>query len=148
MVAFMSNKKIQESFYFYKVNIARFIYKQKPVYFISFLFLHLSVQYFCVMRHIFIYILLFSSVLCGFAQNHPTDYFQAPLDIPLILSGTFGELRNNHFHAGIDIKTQGASGHKFILLETGIFRESKYLLGVTGKHFTSILTDTLLYTPI
>jgi len=30
-----------------------------------------------------------------------------PLDIPIQLSGTFGELRNNHFHAGIDIRTQG-----------------------------------------
>ncbi len=71
------------------------------------------------MRHIFIYILLLSSILCGSAQNHPTDYFQAPLDIPLILSGTFGELRSNHFHAGIDIKTQGASGHKVYAVADG-----------------------------
>ena len=33
-----------------------------------------------------------------------------PLDIPLVLSGTFAELRGNHFHGGIDIKTQGRSG--------------------------------------
>ena len=31
----------------------------------------------------------------------------APLDIPLILSGNFGEFRGSHFHTGIDIKTQG-----------------------------------------
>ena len=71
------------------------------------------------MRIIFIYIILLSSVLCGYAQNHPTNYFQAPLEIPLILSGTFGELRNNHFHAGIDIKTQGASGHKVYAVGDG-----------------------------
>ena len=71
------------------------------------------------MRHIFIYILLLSSVLCVSAQKHPTNYFQAPLDIPLILSGTFGELRSNHFHAGIDIKTQGASGHKVYAVADG-----------------------------
>ena len=35
-----------------------------------------------------------------------------PLDIPLVLSGTFAELRGNHFHGGIDIKTQGRSGLK------------------------------------
>lgn len=29
------------------------------------------------------------------------------LDIPLILSANFGELRPNHFHSGIDLKTQG-----------------------------------------
>ena len=85
------------------------------------------------MRHIFIYILLFSSVLCGFAQNHPTDYFQAPLDIPLILSGTFGELRNNHFHAGIDIKHKVHQDIKFILLETGIFQNQSISLGLR-KH--------------
>ena len=44
------------------------------------------------------------------AQEIPENYFEKPLDIPLILSGTFGELRNNHFHAGVDIKTQGRTG--------------------------------------
>lgn len=33
-----------------------------------------------------------------------------PLDIPLFLSGNFGELRSNHFHSGIDFKTQGRIG--------------------------------------
>ncbi|MCP9200756.1 M23 family metallopeptidase [Gramella sp. GC03-9] len=40
----------------------------------------------------------------------PEDYFQSPLEIPLVLSGTFGELRSNHFHSGLDIKTQGREG--------------------------------------
>lgn len=35
---------------------------------------------------------------------YPTDYFTAPVKGPLRLSGTFGELRSNHFHSGIDIK--------------------------------------------
>ena len=34
----------------------------------------------------------------------------APLDIPLRLSGNFGELRNDHFHSGLDFKTNGATG--------------------------------------
>ena len=29
-----------------------------------------------------------------------------PLNIPSNLSANFGELRNNHFHSGIDFKTQ------------------------------------------
>ena len=42
------------------------------------------------------------------AQNkYPEGYFSQPLDIPLVLSGTFGELRSNHFHSGVDIKTNG-----------------------------------------
>ncbi len=48
-----------------------------------------------------------------FAQEElPADYFRKPLDIPLILSGTFGELRSNHFHSGLDIKTQRKQGFK------------------------------------
>ncbi len=37
--------------------------------------------------------------------KYPQDYFRSPLGIPLVLAGTFGELRNNHFHGGIDCKT-------------------------------------------
>ncbi len=36
--------------------------------------------------------------------QYPTNYFQSPIAGQLILSGTFGELRANHFHSGIDIK--------------------------------------------
>ncbi len=43
-------------------------------------------------------------------ENYPKDAFRSPMDIPLILAGTFGELRSNHFHAGIDIKTQQRQG--------------------------------------
>ena len=42
-----------------------------------------------------------------------------PLDIPLVLSGTFAELRGNHFHGGIDIKTQGRSGLKVKAIADG-----------------------------
>ncbi|MDR1436552.1 MAG: M23 family metallopeptidase [Candidatus Symbiothrix sp.] len=34
----------------------------------------------------------------------------SPLDIPLFLSGNFCELRHNHFHSGLDIKTEGRAG--------------------------------------
>lgn len=42
----------------------------------------------------------------------PKGYFRSPLGIPLYLAGNFGELRSNHFHSGIDIKTQGKEGFK------------------------------------
>jgi hypothetical protein len=41
------------------------------------------------------------------AQNNP---FSSPVKIPIFLSGSFAELRSNHFHSGIDIKTQGTTG--------------------------------------
>jgi len=34
-------------------------------------------------------------------------YYIDPLKIPLLLSASFAELRTDHFHSGIDIKTQG-----------------------------------------
>ena len=34
----------------------------------------------------------------------------SPFDFPLLLSANFGELRPNHFHNGLDIKTQGVTG--------------------------------------
>ncbi len=40
----------------------------------------------------------------------PKDYFDNPLDIPIVLAGSFGELRSNHFHSGLDIKTQQREG--------------------------------------
>ncbi len=47
----------------------------------------------------------------AFAQtNYPKDYFRNPLNIPMQLSGCFGELRANHFHSGFDIKTNKIEG--------------------------------------
>jgi hypothetical protein len=46
--------------------------------------------------------------VCIFIQAQQT--VSPPLDIPLSLSGNFGELRTNHFHSGIDFKTQQITG--------------------------------------
>ncbi|EDM43046.1 hypothetical protein SCB49_12514 [unidentified eubacterium SCB49] len=56
---------------------------------------------------------LFTLLIIGntFAQKEiPKDYFDNPIKIPLILSGSFGELRSNHFHSGMDIKTKQVEG--------------------------------------
>ncbi|HUX84882.1 MAG TPA: M23 family metallopeptidase, partial [Chitinophagaceae bacterium] len=42
--------------------------------------------------------------------HYPRHYFRDPLEIPMTLAGNFGELREGHFHAGIDIKTEGREG--------------------------------------
>ncbi|MDX1542492.1 MAG: M23 family metallopeptidase [Christiangramia sp.] len=54
--------------------------------------------------------LIFFSTLLHSQSPVPAGYFQDPLDIPIILAGTFGELRSNHFHSGLDIKTEGREG--------------------------------------
>ena len=44
------------------------------------------------------------------AQEKSANPFISPFDFPLLLSGNFGELRANHFHGGVDFKTQGVVG--------------------------------------
>ncbi|RAJ10605.1 peptidase M23-like protein [Chitinophaga skermanii] len=39
-------------------------------------------------------------------KNYPQGYFRNPLAVPIVLAGNFGELRPNHFHSGLDMKTQ------------------------------------------
>lgn len=46
----------------------------------------------------------------GNPDPYPDDYFDSPLGIPLLLSGSFAEMRSNHFHGGLDMKTQGHAG--------------------------------------
>ena len=41
------------------------------------------------------------------------------MDLPINLSGTFGELRTNHFHSGIDIKTNRIEGLNIYSYEKG-----------------------------
>lgn len=42
--------------------------------------------------------------------KYPQNYFRNPLDIPITLAGTFGEIRSNHFHTGLDLKTEEREG--------------------------------------
>jgi murein DD-endopeptidase MepM/ murein hydrolase activator NlpD len=40
------------------------------------------------------------------AKDYPQHYFRNPLSIPISLAGNFGELRPNHYHMGLDIRTE------------------------------------------
>lgn len=72
--------------------------------------------------------------ITSFAQNnYPSDYFRSPLDIPLRLAGTFGELRNNHFHAGIDIKTNRRTGLPVYATADGYISRIKVAIWGYGK---------------
>ena len=69
------------------------------------------------MRNIIVVILIHTISLTAIAQQKTE--FHSPLNIPLVLSGNFGELRSNHFHSGLDFKTQGVSGHHVYAVESG-----------------------------
>lgn len=50
-------------------------------------------------------------------EVHPTDYFAPPVSGPVMLTGTCGELRPNHFHAGLDI--DGVTGNPILAAADG-----------------------------
>lgn len=70
------------------------------------------------MRNLIFCSLLFTQFLYS-QQPYPTDYFQSPLEVPIVLSGSFGELRSNHFHSGLDIKTEQREGLKVLATASG-----------------------------
>ena len=58
------------------------------------------------MKHFLKYLL----IICTLPLVAQESYYTSPVKIPILLSGSFAELRSNHFHSGIDIKTQQVSG--------------------------------------
>lgn len=85
------------------------------------------------MPHIFYLFSIFTALLSPFylsAQTLTPLYssqsgFIAPLDIPLVLSGNFGEFRGDHFHTGLDFKTQGKEGFPVLAVADGIVSRVK-----------------------
>lgn len=63
-------------------------------------------------------LILFSILNFGILKAQEV-LFTAPLEIPMYLAGNFGELRSNHFHAGLDIKTRGVEGQKVLAVADG-----------------------------
>jgi hypothetical protein len=82
---------------------------------------------------------LLNTILCitiGLASfSQPLDkidpyYYATPVRIPVFLAGNFAELRPNHFHGGIDIKTQGKTGLEVDAAADGYV--SKIVVSSTG----------------
>ena len=70
-------------------------------------------------------------ILQALGQN--TTLFHPPLKIPLYLSGNFGEIRADHFHSGIDIKTRGTVGHHVYAIDKGYVSRIKVQANGYGK---------------
>lgn len=77
-------------------------------------------------------LLIFFSLTAGFAQDERIE-ITPPLEIPLALSGSFGEIRSNHFHAGVDIKTQGRQGLNVKSVSRGWVNRIRVSHGGYGK---------------
>ncbi|MGD0342489.1 MAG: M23 family metallopeptidase, partial [Bacteroidales bacterium] len=82
-------------------------------------------------------IILISILFFNTLSDFPVDrtLFISPLRIPISLAANFGELRVDHFHSGIDIKTQGVTGKEVVAAADGyVFR-----IGVSPTGFGNAL---------
>jgi hypothetical protein len=77
--------------------------------------------------------IIFSLLFFNTLEDHPKDrsIFISPVRIPLALSANFGELRIDHFHSGLDIKTQGVTGKEVVAAASGYV----YRIGVSPGGF-------------
>ncbi len=80
-----------------------------------------------------VFLALILSTISIAQTNYPQDYFRSPLDIPIELSGCFGELRPNHFHSGFDIKTQKREGLNIYAVADGYVSRIKIATYGYGK---------------
>lgn len=81
-------------------------------------------------RFVLVSILFFNTL-----NDIPKDrfIFISPVKIPLILSANFGELRVDHFHSGLDIKTQGVTGKEVVAAASGYVYRISVSPGGFGK---------------
>jgi len=70
--------------------------------------------------------LTFISLANLFAQIAiPKDYFSSPLNIDLSLTGSFSEIRSNHFHSGTDLSVQRKEGLPVLAVADGVISRIK-----------------------
>ena len=63
----------------------------------------------------------------SFAQTLDPDYYTYPLrDVAGYYSANFGEMRPNHFHSGIDFKTDGVEGKSVVAVADGYISRVAY----------------------
>ena len=85
------------------------------------------------MRQKIILALALGGMLSAQAQHVQESKFCSPFDFPILLSANFGELRPNHFHNGLDIKTQGVTGKPIHCIADGYVSRVAVLHGGYGQ---------------
>lgn len=86
-----------------------------------------------MLRFLIVFFTFYNLILFSQNNEYPQDYFQKPLDIPIFLSGNFGELRDNHFHSGLDCKTQQKEGFNVYASASGYVSRIKISQWGYGK---------------
>lgn len=76
---------------------------------------------------------LLATSVNGQETEFPQNYFRSPLNIPLALSGTFAEVRSNHFHSGMDYRIGGKIGEPVYAVADGYVSRIKVSAYGGGK---------------
>lgn len=84
-------------------------------------------------KHLSLILISLTAYILGYSQEYPKDYFRSPIDMPIFLAGNFGEIRSGHFHAGLDIKTDGVEGKNIYTSADGYISRIKITHGGYGK---------------
>src|SRR5690554_2216011 len=82
-------------------------------------------------------LLFILSISFASAQNSertfPQNYFRPPLDLAPQASGSFGELRANHFHTGTDYRTNQREGYPVYAVADGFISRARVQIGGGGN---------------
>lgn len=66
-------------------------------------------------------------------KQYPKNFFRYPLDLPPSTAGSFGELRPNHFHSGLDFKTNNTTGYPIHAAYDGYISRLRVQFGGFGN---------------
>lgn len=67
------------------------------------------------------------------SKTYPKGVFQYPIDLPPSTAGSFGELRPNHFHSGLDFRTNRRIGYPVHAAMYGYVSRLRVQLGGFGN---------------
>jgi hypothetical protein len=99
----------------------------------------------------FIFILISTVFLVAFKngeKTYPTTDFRSPIDFPIKISGTFAELRPNHFHGGLDIKPSKRNKQGDAIIAIGEGYISRILISAHGYGNALYVTHPNGYTSV
>ena len=89
------------------------------------------------------------------SYTYPKTDFRYPLDLPPSTAGAFGEIRPNHFHSGLDFKTNQQEGYPVYAVADGYISRLRIQLGGFGNAvyinhpngYTSVYAHLQRFTP-
>jgi murein DD-endopeptidase MepM/ murein hydrolase activator NlpD len=111
------------------------------------------------MRLSFLFFLCFSFVYTQAqpykASKYPKEDFRYPLDLAPSIAGSFGDLRPNHFHSGLDFRTNQREGYPVYAVSDGYIVRLRVQIGGFGQAvyinhpngYTSVYAHLSAYAP-